>query len=270
MSEADILKRPAGQVAPLLIRDLFFIATRRASSAEILYADRSRYSYATFADRVHRLAGALTRAGDASRHDRRRDGLGHAALPGMLLRRADDGRGPAHHQRAALGRSRSSTRSITPRTTSSWSTANSCRCSRRSGTASNPARRWSLLNDAAAVPETSLPIAGEYEALLAAAPATFDFPDLDENTRATTFYTTGTTGLPKGVYFSHRQLVLHTLATRMALGRTWPGPLHRRRRLYAGHADVPRPRLGAALHRHRARREADLSRPLRARRAGRI
>ncbi|MDE8345791.1 MAG: fatty acid--CoA ligase [Acidocella sp.] len=53
--------------------------------------------------------------------------------------------------------------------------------------------------------------AGEYEALLAAAPAIYDFPDFDENTIATTFYTTGTTGLPKGVYFSHRQLVLHTL-----------------------------------------------------------
>ena len=54
--------------------------------------------------------------------------------------------------------------------------------------------------------------AGGYEALLAAAPARYDFPDFDENTQATTFYTTGTTGLPKGVMFSHRQLVLHTLA----------------------------------------------------------
>jgi len=43
------------------------------------------------------------------------------------------------------------------------------------------------------------------------------FPDFDENTRATTFYTTGTTGLPKGVFFSHRQLVLHTLASIAAL-----------------------------------------------------
>src|SRR4029077_16923808 len=34
-----------------------------------------------------------------------------------------------------------------------------------------------------------------------------------EDTRATTFYTTGTTGLPKGVYYSHRQLVLHAFAT---------------------------------------------------------
>lgn len=52
---------------------------------------------------------------------------------------------------------------------------------------------------------------GEYEALLAAASDEFEFPDFDENAIATTFYTTGTTGNPKGVFFSHRQLVLHTL-----------------------------------------------------------
>jgi fatty-acyl-CoA synthase len=61
-------------------------------------------------------------------------------------------------------------------------------------------------------PETgSLSFAGEYESMLAAASPEYDFPDLDENTQATTFYTTGTTGLPKGVYYSHRQLVLHAL-----------------------------------------------------------
>jgi fatty-acyl-CoA synthase len=63
------------------------------------------------------------------------------------------------------------------------------------------------------VPATSLEFAGEYEELLAACEPVTEFPDLDENTRATTFYSTGTTGLPKGVYFSHRQLVLHTLAS---------------------------------------------------------
>ncbi|MGB8931994.1 MAG: fatty acid--CoA ligase [Anaeromyxobacteraceae bacterium] len=74
-----------------------------------------------------------------------------------------------------------------------------------------------LLADDAAPHATSIPLAGEYEALLAAAPARFAFPDLDEGTRATTFYTTGTTGHPKGVYFSHRQLVLHTLGVTAAL-----------------------------------------------------
>lgn len=58
----------------------------------------------------------------------------------------------------------------------------------------------------------------EYEQRLAAQPNEFDFPDLDENTVATTFYTTGTTGMPKGVFFTHRQLVLHTLGILSSLG----------------------------------------------------
>lgn len=74
-----------------------------------------------------------------------------------------------------------------------------------------------LLQDSGQAPETSLELVGEYEAILAGAADGFEFPDLDENTRATTFYTTGTTGMPKGVYFSHRQLVLHTLGGMAAL-----------------------------------------------------
>ncbi|GAB3806061.1 fatty acid--CoA ligase [Spirosoma humi] len=52
---------------------------------------------------------------------------------------------------------------------------------------------------------------GEYEALLKGASDQYEFPDFDENTWATSFYTTGTTGNPKGVYFSHRQLFMHTM-----------------------------------------------------------
>ena len=61
--------------------------------------------------------------------------------------------------------------------------------------------------------EVNLPegFTAEYELLLAEADSEFKFSDFDENTRATTFYTTGTTGDPKGVFYSHRQLVLHTL-----------------------------------------------------------
>lgn len=61
-------------------------------------------------------------------------------------------------------------------------------------------------------------VLGEYEALLEAASDEFEFEDFDENTIASTFYTSGTTGDPKGVFFSHRQLVLHTLTEAASLG----------------------------------------------------
>jgi fatty-acyl-CoA synthase len=68
-------------------------------------------------------------------------------------------------------------------------------------------------------PQTGgLSFVGEYEELLAAASPDYDFPDFDENSQATTFYTTGTTGLPKGVFYSHRQLVLHSLCELAFLG----------------------------------------------------
>ncbi len=88
--------------------------------------------------------------------------------------------------------------------------------------------KFILLTDGGEAPATALPLAGEYEALLAASEPLADFPDFDENTRATTFYTTGTTGLPKGVFFSHRQLVLHTMAGLAALGsNATQGRFHR-------------------------------------------
>jgi fatty-acyl-CoA synthase len=75
-----------------------------------------------------------------------------------------------------------------------------------------------LITDDGQKPETKIAIDIEYEEMLQGAALSYDFPDLDENTRATTFYTTGTMGLPKGVSFSHRQLVLHTLSGLIALG----------------------------------------------------
>jgi len=74
-----------------------------------------------------------------------------------------------------------------------------------------------LISDPDAPDSSSFAHDVEYEALLARSAADFVFADFDENTRASTFYTTGTTGLPKGVYFSHRQLVLHTMAETMAM-----------------------------------------------------
>ncbi len=78
-------------------------------------------------------------------------------------------------------------------------------------------KRYIVLEDEESAAALPVPVAGEYEALMAEASTEFEFEDFDENTRATTFYTTGTTGRPKGVYFSHRQLVLHTLGTLIAL-----------------------------------------------------
>jgi len=75
-----------------------------------------------------------------------------------------------------------------------------------------------VLSDTEATPQSGLDLVGEYEALIANSPSDYAFPDFDENTKATTFYTTGTTGLPKGVYFSHRQLMLHTLSVMASLG----------------------------------------------------
>ncbi len=73
------------------------------------------------------------------------------------------------------------------------------------------------LTDHGTLPATQIPLAGDYETLLAQAPAGFQFPEFPEDTPATLFYTTGTTGIPKGVFFSHRQLVLHTLGAGLGL-----------------------------------------------------
>ena len=85
---------------------------------------------------------------------------------------------------------------------------------------------------AASASGPKLPLAIDYEQMLAASNASYEFEDFDENTRATTFYTTGTTGLPKGVAFSHRQLVLHTLATTAFFAASAPGQCFRRDDVY--------------------------------------
>lgn len=68
------------------------------------------------------------------------------------------------------------------------------------------------------LPQTMLQIEAIFDELFLNTDPYFSFPDFDENIRATTFYTTGTTGDPKAVAYSHRQLVLHTMGILATLG----------------------------------------------------
>lgn len=89
-------------------------------------------------------------------------------------------------------------------------------------------RSYILIADEPYAEQSAVTFSSDYEEMLHNGATDFDFPDFDENARATTFYTTGTTGLPKGVYFSHRQLVLHTLSEIAALALApSQGRLHR-------------------------------------------
>lgn len=66
-----------------------------------------------------------------------------------------------------------------------------------------------VLTDAEHMPQTTLRNAVSYETLIEPYAAEFDWPDLDEATASSLCYTSGTTGSPKGVLFSHRATVLH-------------------------------------------------------------
>lgn len=68
------------------------------------------------------------------------------------------------------------------------------------------------------LPENKLPNALSYEQLLAAENTPYAWPALDENSAAAMCYTSGTTGHPKGVVYSHRALYLHTMAAALTDG----------------------------------------------------
>jgi acyl-CoA synthetase (AMP-forming)/AMP-acid ligase II len=67
--------------------------------------------------------------------------------------------------------------------------------------------------------ETSLPVLGTYDELAAAEDDSFAWPEFDERSACSLCYTSGTTGRPKGVLYSHRSTVLH------ALGSSLPGAI---------------------------------------------
>jgi len=70
-----------------------------------------------------------------------------------------------------------------------------------------------IMTDQANLPDSSLDNILVYEDLLDGQSDSFDWPDLDENTASSLCYSSGTTGNPKGVLFSHRSTVLHAWGT---------------------------------------------------------
>jgi fatty-acyl-CoA synthase len=78
------------------------------------------------------------------------------------------------------------------------------------------------MSDTGSAPSVPLMNVKFYDDLVKEGDPKFEFPELDEDTRATIFYTSGTTGMPKGVWFTHRQLVLHTLGTQLGLAGSLP------------------------------------------------
>jgi acyl-CoA synthetase (AMP-forming)/AMP-acid ligase II len=74
-------------------------------------------------------------------------------------------------------------------------------------------KHYVVLTDRRHMPDTTLPNAICYEELIAGKPAKVHWPVFDENTAACLCYTSGTTGNPKGVLYSHRSTVLHALAS---------------------------------------------------------
>jgi fatty-acyl-CoA synthase len=72
---------------------------------------------------------------------------------------------------------------------------------------------WVAMTDRAHMPALQVPNLLCYEELLAAEDGDYEWPTFDENTASSLCYTSGTTGNPKGVLFSHRSTLLHALGT---------------------------------------------------------
>ena len=222
---------PSAYGYPLLVKHLLHTPLATAPDQEIVYRDSKRYDYRTLRQRIGKLASALALLGVEPGHtvavmdwDSHRYLECYFAVPmmGAVLQTVNVRLSPEqilytlNHARPTVllvhGDFLPLLEEIKDRI--------------------EPVKTYVLLSDGADRPTTSLALAAEYEELLASGSAGYEFGDFDENTRATTFYTTGTTGLPKGVYFSHRQLVLHTLAGLAALGSAAVGQRFHRGDVY--------------------------------------
>lgn len=194
---------------PLLIKQLLVTPIQQASGAEIVYRDLRRHTYPEFITRIARLGSALTRLGARPGMriavldwDSHRYLECYFAVPmlGAVLMTANPRLAP-EQLAYTLDHSGAEILLVHPDFVPLVAQIRA---------------RLPKLQTLIALPDDGMippgfDGAGEYEALLAGADPGFVFPEFDENTTATQFYTTGTTGLPKGVSFSHRQIVLHTI-----------------------------------------------------------
>ena len=197
--------------SPLLIKRLLLSGSRYEKTREIVYRDQLRYSYATLNERIARLANALTAAGvKAGDTVAVMDWDSHRYLECMF---AIPMLGAVLHT-INIRLSADQILYTMNHAEDKFVLVNSEFVSLYKGIESQltTVEKTILLTDAADKNADLPNLVGEYESLLAAASPSYDFADFDENSVATTFYTTGTTGNPKGVYFTHRQLVLHTLS----------------------------------------------------------
>jgi len=219
MSDNLIVRTQSAYSYPLIIKNMFLAPIVDNPDQEIVYRDSLRFTYKDFKQRVHKLANALTEMGvkpgdtvaimDWDSH-RYLECFYAVPMLGAVLHTVN------------IKLSSEQILYTIDHAEDDFLLVNSefLPILDQIKGRINTVKEFVLLHDDVnePIPEIPIPIVGEYEALLAQASSDFEFADLDENTRATTFYTTGTTGLPKGVYFSHRQLVLHTLGTIAALG----------------------------------------------------
>lgn len=212
---------------PLLIKQLLLTPLATAADQEITYQGKRRYTYRELRQRIGRLASALSALGvEAGQTVAMMDWDSHRyleaffAVPmmGAILQTVNVRLSPEqilytlNHAGADVVLVNSEFFPIIAEIAGQLETV----------------KTFVLISDEATPAAAPVAMAGEYETLLEAASPDYDFPDFDENAQATTFYTTGTTGNPKGVYFSHRQLVLHTLGVATALGAAkGQGELHR-------------------------------------------
>jgi fatty-acyl-CoA synthase len=202
---------------PLLIKRLLLSGSRYEKTREIVYRDKLRYSYATFNERVARLANVLSEAGvkagdtvavmDWDSH-RYLECMFAIPMLGAVLHTINIRLSP---DQILYTMNHAEDRFVL---------VNSEFVPLYNGIAGQltTVEKTLLLTDGEDKKADLPNLVGEYESLLAAASPHYDFADFDENSVATTFYTTGTTGNPKGVYFTHRQLVLHTLSMATTMG----------------------------------------------------